>query len=670
MFKYITHWTVAAITALLLLFAHYQDSFLVETARLKQFDYLQRTDTPVISQDIGVVAIDEAAIAKYGQWPWKRDVLADIIWQLRDAGAGVIVLPIIMSEEDRLGGDMALAESIVDNAVVIAQTGSTEVDRNGVPRGVAKIGDPLPYLYEWPGMLGPIPLLGDNAPGVGVVNTVPEIDGVIRRVPLIMKIGEETYPAIAVEVIRVATGAPSYQIKSTPAGVEKVRIPGYPIVSTDANARIWLRFNKEFETVSAASGDFAQFAGRTVIVAPTAAGTTTMVATPVGEKFSFIPAAITLQTMIDGDQITRPWWGSIAELAATGLLGLLLVVLARFTPYWFVGGVIIVFAGGAVYTPYYFWTTKLFLIDGTMPLITTILTGFHAVFNRFVLEFFQKQQIKKQFGTYVNPTVVEQLQKDPSLIKLGGEEKILTCVMTDMRNFTGLGESYGADVQGFTSVMNEYMTAIANPVLDNDGTLIKFIGDASMHIHGAPIDNPNHAYDAVKTVKAMLKAVEDFNFKLKLEGKPPVGMGAGVNTGKILVGNIGSDRKMGYDCLGDPVSVAARLESQTKSYGVLVIIGPDTVAATKDKYDYFELDNIAVKGKELPLRIYTLHKSSKAHTTFLKNYYGGAWDTAIKQADHCMAVHPRMKEYYTKMVERLQQGKPDNWDGIYRATSK
>jgi adenylate cyclase len=670
MFKFITHWTVAAITALLLLFAHYQDSFLVETARLKQFDYLQRTDTPVISQDIGVVAIDEAAIAKYGQWPWKRDVLADIIWQLRDAGAGVIVLPIIMSEEDRLGGDMALAESIVDNAVVIAQTGSTEVDRNGVPRGVAKIGDPLPYLYEWPGMLGPIPLLGDNAPGVGVVNTVPEIDGVIRRVPLIMKIGEETYPAIAVEVIRVATGAPSYQIKSTPAGVEKVRIPGYPIVSTDANARIWLRFNKEFETVSAASGDFAQFAGRTVIVAPTAAGTTTMVATPVGEKFSFIPAAITLQTMIDGDQITRPWWGSIAELAATGLLGLLLVVLARFTPYWFVGGVIIVFAGGAVYTPYYFWTTKLFLIDGTMPLITTILTGFHAVFNRFVLEFFQKQQIKKQFGTYVNPTVVEQLQKDPSLIKLGGEEKILTCVMTDMRNFTGLGESYGADVEGFTAVMNRYMTAIADPVLNNDGTLIKFIGDASMHIHGAPLDNERHAYDGVRTVKAMLAAVEEFNKELAAEGKPPVGMGAGVNTGKILVGNIGSDRKMGYDCLGDPVSVAARLESQTKSYGVLVIIGPDTVAATKKDFNYIELDNIAVKGKEEPLRIYTLGKSCVAHTTFLKNYYAGNWTICIRDIAKTKQACPHMAEYYDKMTERMKQGKPTDWDGIYRATSK
>ena len=219
MLKVVTHWSVALVTALVILFAHYQDGFVVETARLKQFDLLQQQDTPQTSQDIGVVAIDEAAIEQYGQWPWSRDTIADIIWRLREQGAGVIVLPILFSEEDRLGGDMALAETIVDNAVVIAQTGSTDVDRNGVPRGVAKIGDPLPFLYEWDGMLGPIPLLGDNAPGVGVVNTTPEIDGVVRRVPLIMRIGDETYPALAVEVIRVALGAPSYQIKSTPAGV-------------------------------------------------------------------------------------------------------------------------------------------------------------------------------------------------------------------------------------------------------------------------------------------------------------------------------------------------------------------------------------------------------------------------------------------------------------------
>ena len=668
--KIITHWALAFITAALLIFAHYDDSTVVQTLRLKQFDLLQQTDTPVPSQDIAILEIDEATIEKYGQWPWKRTVLADIVVKLRESGAGIIVLPMVFSEADRLGGDMPFIETIAGNGVVIAQVGSTQVNRNAVPRGVAKIGDPLPYLFEWPGMLGPIPLLGENADGVGVVNTAPEIDGVVRRVPLIMRVGDETYPSLAVEVIRVATNAPSYQIKAGAGGVEKIRIPGYPIVSTDPNAQIWLRWNKQFSTISAASDDWSAVEGKTVIVGITADGIGGLIASPTGAQYNYIPAAVTLQTMMDGDQIQRPFWANLAEIGASAILTILLVLLARFAPYYIVGGAIVVFVGGLGYGALYAWQNYLYLMDAAMPAVAVILVGLHAVFARFVSEFFQKQQIKKQFGTYVNPTVVEQLQKDPSLIKLGGEEKILTCVMTDMRNFTGLGESYGADVQGFTSVMNEYMTAIANPVLDNDGTLIKFIGDASMHIHGAPIDNPNHAYDAVKTVKAMLKAVEDFNFKLKLEGKPPVGMGAGVNTGKILVGNIGSDRKMGYDCLGDPVSVAARLESQTKSYGVLVIVGPDTVAATKDKYDYFELDNIAVKGKELPLRIYTLHKSSKAHTTFLKNYYGGAWDTAIKQADHCMAVHPRMKEYYAKMVERMQQGKPADWDGIYRATSK
>ena len=668
--KVITHWALAFITAALLIFAHYDDSTVVQTLRLKQFDLLQQTDTPVPSQDIAILEIDEATIEKYGQWPWKRTVLADIVVKLREAGAGIIVLPMVFSEEDRLGGDMPFIETIAGNGVVIAQVGSTQVNRNAVPRGVAKIGDPLPYLFEWPGMLGPIPLLGENADGVGVANTAPEIDGVVRRVPLIMRVGDETYPSLAVEVIRLATGAPSYQIKAGSGGVEKIRIPGYPIVNTDPNAQIWLRWNKQFSTVSAASDDWSSVEGKTVIVGITASGIGSMIASPTGPQYGYIPAAVTLQTMIDGDQIQRPFWANLAELGATAILTFLLVILARFAPYYIVGGAIVIFVGGLGYGALYAWQNYLYLMDAAMPGIAVVIVGFHAVFNRFVLEFFQKQQIKKQFGTYVNPTVVEQLQKDPSLIKLGGEEKILTCVMTDMRNFTGLGESYGADVEGFTSVMNEYMTAIANPVLDNDGTLIKFIGDASMHIHGAPLDNERHAYDGVRTVKAMLAAVEEFNKELAAEGKPPVGMGAGVNTGKILVGNIGSDRKMGYDCLGDPVSVAARLESQTKSYGVLVIIGPDTVAATKKDFNYIELDNIAVKGKEEPLRIYTLGKSCVAHTTFLKNYYAGNWTTCIRDIAETKQACPHMTEYYDKMTERMKQGKPTDWDGIYRATSK
>jgi adenylate cyclase len=681
--KFLTHWSIAFVTAALILFAHYNDGAIVETARLKQFDFLQQTDTSVLSQDIGIVAIDEAAIEKYGQWPWNRSVLADIILKLREQGAGVIVLPILMSEEDRLGGDMTLAEAIVGNAVVIAQTGSTEVNKNSVPRGVAKINDPLPFLYEWPGMLGPIPLLGDNVDGVGVVNTVPEIDGVIRRVPLIMRIGDDTYPALAVEVIRVATGAPSYQIKSTDAGVEKVRVPGYPIINTDPNARIWLRWNKKFDFISAAEDDFTQFQGRTVIIAPTAAGTTTYVASPVGEKFSFLPAAITLQTVIDGDQITRPWWGSISELSATALIGFLLVLFARFTPYWFSGGVVLLLSGGLLFGTYYAWATYLYLVDITMPLMAVILVGFHAIFNRFVKEFFEKQKIKKQFEGYASPAVVKILQENPDLIKKGTKREV-SILFSDLRGFTPLGESFGDDVQGLTRIMNGYMDAITQPVLDADGMIIKYIGDASMHIHNAPIDDERHAHTAVDTGLKMLRAVEKFNEEVIIpEGRPPVGMGAGINTGLGYIGEMGSTKRHSYDILGDAVSTAARIESKCKEYGCLLLVGETTYEVTKDDFFYLKVDDLQVKGKSVGLSIYTVldlkgeahEQHASIHNLMHSEYREQKFDSAIAKCEILKgAFDSQMDSYYDMWIERCDymknQSLPSDWNGVFVATTK
>jgi adenylate cyclase len=220
--------------------------------------------------------------------------------------------------------------------------------------------------------------------------------------------------------------------------------------------------------------------------------------------------------------------------------------------------------------------------------------------------------------------------------------------------------------------MNQYMTAIAQPVFKNDGCLIKFIGDASLHIHGAPLDDERHAYNAVKTTLEMIDAVEEFNKHLESIGKPPVGMGAGVNTGKILVGNIGSEGKMGYDVLGDPVSVAARLESQTKSYGVLMILGPDTADAVKDDFELVWLDKIAVKGKAIGLDIYTVgHTIAYMHEEYRKEYTRGDWKKAIKWAKTMVNDDEvTIKDYYAKMIERMEDGLPANWTGTYVATSK
>ena len=247
---------------------------------------------------------------------------------------------------------------------------------------------------------------------------------------------------------------------------------------------------------------------------------------------------------------------------------------------------------------------------------------------------------------------------------------MLTVVMTDMRNFTALGASYGDEVEEFTDIMNEYMTYLSVPVLANDGTLIKFIGDASLHVHGAPIPDDKHAIHAVKTAIEMVEAVEKFNEHLELCGKPPVGMGAGVNTGLVIIGNIGAKTKFGYDVLGDTVSTASRLEGQSKAYGVKLVIGPETATLVEDEYDVFELDNIAVKGRTEPLRMYTIEKETEEHRAFLKAYYNGQWAEAIRLIAECKIVSPMMSAYYNAMEERLLEGVPSNWQGYYIATSK
>ena len=679
--KYLTHWATALITAFVLIFVHYTDNYVVETLRLKTFDLIQQTDEPVHSKDIAVVQIDEAAIEKYGQWPWKRDVLAEIIWKLREAGAGVIVLPILFSEDDRLGGDNVLAEALAGNGVIIAQTGSTQANKNSVPRGVAKIGDPLPFLFEWPGMLGPIPLLGDNADGVGVLNTVPEIDGVVRRVPLIMRVGEETYPSIAVEVIRLATGAPSYQIKANQGGIEKIRVPGYPIINTDPNGQIWLRWNKTFDAISLADDDqFWSLEGKTVLVGITADGLGGLIASPTGPKYNYIPAAVTLQTVLDGDQIQRPYWAFLSEIAATAIVGLLVILLAAFAPYTIVALAIVAIGGGLIWAVMHAWTTHLYLLDASIPLITLVLVALHAVFNRFVKEFQLKQQIKKQFEHYLAPAMVKKLQQDPSLLKLGGDTRELTIMFTDIRGFTPISEQYKTDPQGLTSLINRYMTPMTALVMENEGTVDKYIGDALMAFWNAPLDVPDQRRLATETAIQMLERLDLLNKELEDEGLIPLRIGIGINTGTVVVGNMGGEQRFDYSVLGDAVNLAARLEGQSKAYGLTFLIGEDSLDMTL-YFDYIELDLIAVKGKTEGIRIFTVlmediedEQWKLWHDEMLIEYRNGNFDLAITEIKKLQKDGPpTLSEYYNVMLNRCEDmivNTPVDWDGVYVATSK
>ena len=606
--KILTHWTTAFITLFVLTYIGLQDPWVKEVLRLKSFDYLLANEEKSQSQDITIITIDEEAIEKYGQWPWPRDVLADLIVNLRQAETGIIVMPILFTEPDRFGGDWEFC-SVLEYGTVIAQVGTTQKrTSNPVPRGVAKIGDPLKFLFEWPGMLGPLPELSKCTQGVGVINTAPEIDGVVRRVPLLMKIGDEVYPNMAIETIRVAVGDPSYQVKADDFGVTAMRVPAYATINTDANARIWLRWNKEFNTISAASQDFSAAAGTTIIIALTAEGTSSIVATPTGEKYDYVISANSLQTILDGETITR--YDSLIELMLAFAIGCVIVLVCRFTPYWSIA--LLLGAGtfaGLNYTTIAF--ESLVLFDVTWILLTAFIVGFHSTFLRFILEFRLKQQIRKQFEKYLDPRQVAILVKDPSKLKLGGERKEMSFLFMDIVGFTPISEYYKNkdDPEGLVEVINDYLNRMSIIVLRNGGTIDKYMGDCIMAFWNAPLDCENHAEMAVKTAIECAEETDKIKAEFKEKGLPDINIGSGVNTGTCIVGNMGSEMRLDYSVIGDAVNLAARLEAATRNYKdkngkVTPLLYPSFTYEKLKNIKSVEVDKIKVKGKEELITIY------------------------------------------------------------------
>ena len=606
-----SHWAIAFVTLFVLTFIGIKDPQVKQILRLKSFDLLLQSEKKEVSQDIGVITIDEKAIEKYGQWPWKRDVLADIIIKLREAEVGIIVLPILFSEEDRLGGDNELAQ-VLQYGVVISQVGTTQTNKNAVSRGVAKVNDPMPWLFSWPGMLGPIPLLGENASGVGVVNTVPEIDGVVRRIPLIMKIGDETYPAMAIEVIRVAVGAPSYQVKAGQGGIIALRVPGFSIIKTDPHARIWLRWNKEYDTISLADIDQAnKFKGKTVIIAPTAEGLNSIVATPLGERYMYEITANTLQTVLDGKNIQRIDISFLVELVLAFLIGCVIILAANYFSYVTLGLTFISLYVILLYATHYLFSQYLILADVSWAIICLTIVGFHSTFNRFIKEFKLKQQIRKQFEKYLDPRQVAILVKNPEKLKLGGERKEMSFLFMDIVGFTPISEHYKNkdDPEGLVEVINDYLNRMSKIVLKNGGTIDKYMGDCIMAFWNAPLECSNHAEMAVKTSIECAVETDKIKAEFKAKGLPDINIGSGVNTGICIVGNMGSEMRLDYSVIGDAVNLAARLEATTRNYKdengkVTPVLYSSFTKEKLTNIKSIEVDKIKVKGKKELITIY------------------------------------------------------------------
>ena len=671
-------WT-ALLTLALVVGIRIADPTFVESVRLRYFDTLITAKEPTFN-NIVTVNIDEATLDKYGQWPLPRAEYAKIIRDLYQRNAGLVVLNVLMPEQDRTGGDGALGQALKQYPVILPNVPAQKTKNTPRVPGSAVLGpEYLNQIVQYPGLIANVPSLENNAYGVGTVNTLPEVDGVNRRLPLIVSVDGKLYPSLAMETLRAAAGDTTFQVKLNENGVEKMRIPKFGPITTDNLGRIWIDWSQQNRNFSLTNLP-KDLEGAVVIVGPTAAGIANPVPTAKGAVWPQDVQAAVIGTMMNNVTIQRPDWADGAEIIGLLVAGILLLFLTRWTYVGIVSGVVIV--GAIIPLCGYAYSSGLQLVDATLPVGGLVLVMLHAYGVKFISEFLQKQAIKKQFAGYCSKEVVELLQKDPDLIKRG-VRKDVSVMFSDLRGFTPIGEHYGDDVAGLGKYMNGYMDAISQPMLDNKGMVIKYVGDASMHIHGAPIEDPNHARTIVAVGLEMLDKVDEYTKLMEAQGLPPAAMGWGCNSGIGFIGEMGSTERHSYDILGDMVSTAARLEARCKAYGVLCIIGAETYNRTRDDFFYLLLDNLQPKGKTVADLIYTAlrtkgadySKDKEAHEAMHALYKQKKFDEAAAMCKKLKGnFGGQMDKYYKMWIERCvfmkQQDLGDNWNGEFVAHEK
>jgi adenylate cyclase len=724
-----------ACLALLIAFAGLRilDPAPLQELRVRTFDTFQVIDPRIKTQrPVTIVDIDERSLAdpRLGQWPWPRTRIADMIATLTRLGAVVIAFDVVFSEPDRLNPDIAadtfrnldeatreklralpsndriFADAIHASRVVLGESGGPDVhsdlDKNLPVTGLAMLGDdPQRFLYEFPGLLRNVRVIEEAAAGRGLFTIRPERDGIVRRVPMMMLAQGTLMPSLSFEMLRVASGSGTILIKADKVGITSVGVKGFQI-PTDRNGQLWVRYAHHDPLIYVSAVDLLdgrvpaeKIEGKLVLIGTSATGLNDIKTTPVSPVMPGVEIhAQVLESALTGEILSQPSLARGFEFLGALLLGLLVIALApNLGPARLVAfGAL--FASLLIGTSWYFYIHDRQLIDFTYPLLSTTAIYLTLIFSSFVREQAQRKQIRSAFAQYMSPALVEQLAHSPEKLVLGGEDRELTIMFSDVRGFTTISETYKHDPQGLTALMNRFLTPLTNAILARKGYIDKYMGDAIMAFWNAPLDDKDHQLNACEAAVDMLERIDELNKVREQEAQDgghaflPINVGVGLNSGTCTVGNMGSDIKFNYSVLGDSVNLASRLEGRSKEYGFPIIAGSKTALAVKDRFAILELDFIMVKGKTEPEVIYAIagreDTAQSAQFQKLRNltiemlacYRTRDWDGALaaiergRKTDEANTLALLYDLYEARILDYQNNPPPDDWNGAYALLTK
>ena len=703
---------LALASVALVLLLHHLEIPLLDLIEWRTYDLRFRARGAVApSPDVALAVVDEKSLEALGRWPWSRTRMAEVVDALSAAGARVIAFDIGFLEPEGPGPDGALARAIARSPAHVVLGYFFHTEDQGRDSAAADALDSISYtaltvryrgsdpdhlpLRDGHAPEANIPEIAEAAEGAGYFTLVPDEDGVVRRMPLVMGAGGDAYPSVALEAAWYALGRPPIVVDVAQTGdqnvVTGIRL-GERVLPTDARGEVLLSYAGPAGTIPNLSiADILSGAippdrlrDKVVIVGVTATGVFDLRTTPVGNVYPGAEVQATaLDNVLTNRFMARPGWASIADQLAIVALGALTALLVAH-----LGAVSGLLAAVAIAAGYVALTTYLFVSRGlwlgvTYPVLALGTTYTALTARAYLSEQRERRKVAGAFGQYVSPVVIEHMLADPEKLKLGGEERVLTVLFSDLVGFTTAAEQLRP--QQTIELLSEYYARMTERIYACEGMLKEYVGDELMAIFGAPVEQPDHAVRACRAALELRTAREALSREWVQRGSPPIRARTGVNTGLMLVGNVGSKYRFSYGVVGDAVNLGSRLEGLNKLYGTEILIGEQTAALIGDAFRLREMDRVRAVGKRVAIGVYELlseagatldperEKALDHYAAGLAAYRERRFDAALVELEAALALAPGDGPSRT-LAERCRTYRaappaPD-WDGVYEAISK